>query len=140
MPGLVSVEYRRPASFASTARAAVEGSAWRLSVDDLASIGVQHLPSHVRGVVARQENVTPSNFALPRYAVTDVVLIITLPFLRCGSATLVRKKKEKMFVRNVRSSCRALIFSSDFCGCCSAALLTRICRPPNSFTTRETAR
>ena len=45
------------------------------------------------------------------------------------------KEEGKMFVRKVRSSCFAVIFSSRACGCCSAALLTRISRRPNSFTT-----
>jgi hypothetical protein len=44
------------------------------------------------------------------------------------------EKNEKIFVRNVRSSWFAVIFSIDSCGCCSAALFTRMSILPNSFT------
>src|SRR6266487_1713471 len=38
-----------------------------------------------------------------------------------------------MFVRKVRSSCFSVIFSIESCGCCSAALFTRMSILPNSF-------
>jgi len=44
-----------------------------------------------------------------------------------------------MFVRNVRSSCFREIFSMLSCGCCSAALLTRMSSVLNSDTVSLTA-
>src|SRR5688572_5245320 len=44
-----------------------------------------------------------------------------------------------MFVRNVRSSCSRSMSSMLSCGCCSAALLTRMSIRPNSFSVRATA-
>jgi hypothetical protein len=40
----------------------------------------------------------------PRYAVTEVVLITTDPFLRWGMANLVKANICKIFVRNVSST------------------------------------
>src|SRR5438270_5633498 len=48
--------------------------------------------------------------------------MITPPFLKCGMIAFVKKNMAKMFVRNVRSSWRSVIFVMLFCGCCSAAL------------------